>query len=96
MTETTPRGQDFEASLKDATQTVEQFEDDRKGFVSRLQHFLHSNPSMVPFIVLVLSTIGLGLYIDWEPISVRMGWARLEDVSRFHMGGLNTKSPSTS
>jgi fructose transport system permease protein len=92
MTETTPRGQDFEASLKDATQTVAQFEDDRKGFVSRLQHFLHSNPSMVPFIVLVLSTIGLGLYIDWEPISVRMGWARLEDVSN---GSFRFFSPFT-
>ncbi len=81
MTETTSRGQEFESSLKDAKQEVAQFDDHHKGFLSKLQHFLHTNPSMVPLIVLVLSTLGLGVYIDWEPITVRMGWARLEDVS---------------
>jgi fructose transport system permease protein len=81
MSETTPRGQDYEQVLTGASQTVAQFDDHKKGFVSRLQHFLHSNPSMVPLIVLVLSTLGLGLYIDWEPIKVTTGMARLEDVS---------------
>ncbi|MBS0124975.1 ABC transporter permease [Thetidibacter halocola] len=81
MSETTPRGQEYEQVLSGASQTVAQFDDHKKGFVSRLQHFLHSNPSMVPLIVLVISTLGLGLYIDWEPIKVMTGMARLEDVN---------------
>ena len=81
MSETSPRGQDYESVLSGANQTVAQFEDNRRGFLPRLQHFLHSNPAMVPLIVLVLSTLGLGVYIDWEPIMVRLGFARLEDVS---------------
>ena len=80
MTETSPRGQDFESVLSGANQSVAQFAD-RKGFVARLQHFLHSNPSMVPLIVLVMSVLGLGVYNDWEAIQVSLGMARLEDVS---------------
>ncbi|MDA7424842.1 ABC transporter permease [Thalassococcus lentus] len=81
MSESGSKGQDYEASLAAADSKVAEFDDEQRGFVHRLQHFLHSNPSMVPLIVLVLSTIGFGLWIDWEPIQVRMGWAALEDVS---------------
>ena len=73
------------ASYEDAINANEQvaeFQDEKhKSFIGRLQHVLHQNPSLVPLIVLVLSTIGLGVYIDWEPIMVRLGFARLEDVS---------------
>jgi fructose transport system permease protein len=73
------------ASYEDAINADEQvaeFHDERrKSLVSRFQHLLHQNPSLVPLIVLVLSIIGLGIYIDWEPIMVRLGFARLEDVS---------------
>ena len=44
--------QDFEKVLGDSAKTVAHFEERRTG-LQRLQHFLHSNPAMVPLIVLV-------------------------------------------
>ena len=70
----------FEAAAA-RDEAVAEFDHQRRGFVHRLQHLLHTNPSLVPLIVLVLSTVGLGVYIDWEPIQVSLGLARLEDVS---------------
>jgi len=81
MSDTAAKGQEFESALHDASDSVAEFEDHRKGFVPWFQHVLHNNPSLVPLIVLVLSTIGLGIYIDWEPIMVRLGFATLEEVS---------------
>ncbi len=80
MSDTAPRGQDFESQLTEADASVAEFEE-RRGFLKRLQHQLHANPSLVPFVVLVVSIIGIGTYIDWEAIKVAMGWARLEEVS---------------
>ncbi len=81
MTETASKGQDFESSLSDASTTVAEFDAHGRGFLNRLQHILHAHPSIVPLIVLVMSVIGLGIWIDWEPIQVSLGFARLEDVS---------------
>ena len=71
-TETPPPG---------AAQAFAEFDDPRAGPVRRLQHFLHSNPSMVPLIVLALSVICFGLYIDREPFMLALGLARSEEVS---------------
>ena len=57
-----PSGKDdFESILKDSDTQVASFEREQHGFVARLQHFLHGNPTMVPVIVLVLSIIAFGL-----------------------------------
>ncbi|MEL6169835.1 MAG: ABC transporter permease [Pseudomonadota bacterium] len=80
MSETAPRGQEFESQLNAADETVAEFEE-KRSLMRRFQHLLHGNPSLVPLIVLVFSVVGMGLYIDWEAIQVALGWARLEDVS---------------
>ena len=57
-----PSGKDdFESVLKDSDTKVASFERETHGFVDRLQHFLHGNPTMVPVIVLVISVIAFGL-----------------------------------
>ncbi len=81
MSETTPKGQDFESALEQASQSAAEFDGHRSGFIPSLQHLLHTNPSLVPLIVLVLSTLSLGVYIDWGAISVGLGIAPPEDVS---------------
>ena len=80
MADTGSKEQAFEATLDSASETLAEFTE-RRSLLHRLQHLLHANPSLVPFVVLVLSIVGVGLYIDWEAIKVAMGWARLEDVS---------------
>ncbi|MEM9629073.1 MAG: ABC transporter permease [Pseudomonadota bacterium] len=57
-----PSGKDdFESVLKDSDTQVASFERETHGFVDRLQHFLHGNPTMVPVIVLVISVIAFGV-----------------------------------
>jgi fructose transport system permease protein len=80
MSDTAPSGQEFESQLSTADEQVAEFEEKRT-LMRRLQHLLHANPSLVPFVVLIVSIVGIGTYIDWEAIQVAMGWARLEDVS---------------
>jgi fructose transport system permease protein len=46
------QSQDFEKALAGSATTVAQFEE-RRTALQRLQHFLHSNPAMVPLIVLI-------------------------------------------
>lgn len=55
------QAQEFESVTQDADQTVVQFED-RKSPLARLQHLLHSNPAMVPLIVLVALIAFFGLF----------------------------------
>ncbi|WP_305967935.1 MULTISPECIES: ABC transporter permease [unclassified Mameliella] len=62
MSESASKGQDYESSLSEATQSVAEFEK-REGFVYNLQHRLHTNPALVPLIVLVLSIIVFGLLL---------------------------------
>jgi len=59
MSETASKGQDYESSLTQAETSVVDFEDEHRGFLSKLQHVLHENPAMVPLIVLVMS---LGIF----------------------------------
>ncbi|MBV6657336.1 MAG: ABC transporter permease [Devosiaceae bacterium] len=53
----------FEAATKGADTRVAEFDTDKKGFGSRLQHLLHQVPSLVPLTVLVASIIIFGLLI---------------------------------
>ena len=57
------KGQEFESSLGEATQSVVEFDDPRTGLVHRIQHTLHMNPSLVPLIVLILSIAIFGLLL---------------------------------
>ncbi|MEO1701986.1 MAG: ABC transporter permease [Pseudomonadota bacterium] len=60
----TPRPvKDYEKALEGATETVAEFEDNRRGLIGRLQNLLHVNPAMVPLIVLVTSIIIFGMLI---------------------------------
>lgn len=54
---------DYESSLRDSSTEVASFERDRKTLVDRAQHALHSNPALVPLIVLVLSLVLFGLLL---------------------------------
>lgn len=45
------------------TDSVASFEHNRTGFISKLQHALHLNPSLVPLIVLLLSIVVFGLLL---------------------------------
>lgn len=53
------RADNFEAAIA-KTSSVATFEREDRGLVYRVQHFLHSNPTMVPIIVLVLSLVVFG------------------------------------
>jgi fructose transport system permease protein len=52
--------QEFEKVLGGASTQVAQFEEHHSG-IKRLQHFLHSNPAMVPLIVLIALVIFFGI-----------------------------------
>jgi fructose transport system permease protein len=62
MSDTTSnrKKQDFEHVLDGSDTNVAAFEPERRGFVGSIQHFLHSAPTMVPVIVLVLSVTVFG------------------------------------
>ncbi len=49
--------QDFERSLASSDKTLASFEEGRKTFLQRLQHFLHGNPTAIPAIVLLLGVL---------------------------------------
>ncbi len=51
--------QDFESAVQDADTSVVDF-DHRRGFLSRLQHALHTTPSLVPLVVLIGALILFG------------------------------------
>jgi len=55
------RPQDFETAATSAPEAVAAFDDD--GGLRRIQHILHTNPSLVPLIVLVASVIGFAILI---------------------------------
>ena len=58
-----PAPQEFEKVLAGAAVTVAQFEERRLTFVQRLQRFLHSYPTTVPFVVLLLGLL-LGIAVN--------------------------------
>lgn len=57
---TTP-SQDFEKVLDGSDTKAAEFEVTRHGPIDRIQHILHSNPTLVPVIVLIVSVIAFGL-----------------------------------
>jgi fructose transport system permease protein len=63
MSDAASKGQDYESALAEASKTVAEFDDHRKGFVHKLQHALHINPSLVPLIVLVMSIVVFGILL---------------------------------
>ncbi len=62
MGEEKPTGssQNFEQALDKSDKSVASFDTQHKTITDRLQHFLHSYPTMVPVIVLVFSVIAFG------------------------------------
>ena len=56
----TQPSQEFEKVLKDSATEVASFERHDKSLLERIQHALHSNPALVPLIVLVLSVVIFG------------------------------------
>jgi len=62
MAETTQDKENFEAAAS-RVEAVASFEEPGKGFVGRLQHILHVNPSFVPLIVLVTSIVIFGVLL---------------------------------
>ncbi len=60
--ETTGRD-DYEKAITGSPEQVAEFEDHNKGLVGRLQHILHTNPSLVPLIVLIGAIIVFGLLL---------------------------------
>ena len=52
-----PTPQEFEKVLTAASTTQASFDEDRLSFAKRLQRFLHSYPTTVPFVVLVLGLL---------------------------------------
>ncbi|MBU1175111.1 MAG: ABC transporter permease [Alphaproteobacteria bacterium] len=56
-------GQDFEQSLAGSDTAVAAFDSERRGLMSRLQHFLHSSPAMVPLFVLLVATATFSIVV---------------------------------
>ncbi len=54
---------DFEAAAADASRDVASFEQHEKGLVGKLHDLLHSTPSMVPLIVLIVAIAIFGLLL---------------------------------
>ena len=67
MSEASPAGrpaqQEFEKVLTGATTTVASFDEEKLTLLQRLQRFLHSYPTTVPFVVLVLGLL-LGVAVN--------------------------------
>ena len=62
MTQDSPPGPGgFEAALASADRSVARFDAPKRSPLGHLQHFLHSNPTMVPVIVLALSVAVFGM-----------------------------------
>lgn len=55
--------QDFEKTLNDSDRSVAEFEVSQKTLLEKIQHVLHSNPTLVPIFILLISVIGFGLVV---------------------------------
>src|SRR5581483_10213590 len=56
-----PQAAEYEKRLAEADTRVASFDEHEKSAVKRIQHFLHSSPSAVPLLVLVLSIAIFGV-----------------------------------
>ena len=54
-------GQEFEKPLTQSDMQVAKFDTKRRGLLDRVQHVLHSNPTLVPIIVLFIAVSGFAL-----------------------------------
>ena len=52
--------QDFERVLTESAVEVAQFDEPKRTPLQNLQHFLHSNPTVVPVVVLIISVLAFG------------------------------------
>jgi fructose transport system permease protein len=71
----TQPSQEFEKVLKDSATQVASFERHDKSLLERIQHVLHSNPALVPLIVLVLSLAIFGAVLGskfFSPFSLSL------------------------
>lgn len=57
------QSQEFEAALSEGDKAVANFSSEKRTFFEQAQHFLHSSPSAVPLIVLVVALIVFGVLI---------------------------------
>ena len=62
MSDSASKGQDFEVSLSKADQQVAQFAQ-KESMGRKIQHALHTNPALVPLIVLILSIAVFGFLL---------------------------------
>jgi fructose transport system permease protein len=60
MAETASKGQDYESSLSQASQSVAEFDERRTGLIYQFQNILHQNPAFVPLIVLIAAVLVFG------------------------------------
>ncbi len=63
MARTSEDDDDFEAAAKDGPEQIAQFQPRQRSFVETAQHFLHTNPSLVPLVVLVAAIIVFGILL---------------------------------
>jgi fructose transport system permease protein len=71
----TQPSQEFEKVLKDSATQVASFERHDKSLLERIQHVLHSNPALVPLIVLILSVAIFGAVLGskfFSPFSLSL------------------------
>ena len=61
-TDTTGRD-DYEKAIVGSPETVAEFEEHDRGLLGKVQHLLHTNPSMVPLIVLVAAIVVFGILL---------------------------------
>ncbi len=69
------RGEDFETALAGGQTEVASFDHERHTLLERVQHALHSNPALVPLIVLIVSIAGFGLILGdrfFSPFSMTL------------------------
>lgn len=69
------KSQDFEKGLKGSATEVASFERHHKSPLERVQHALHSNPALVPLIVLVISLLIFGAILGgrfFSPFSLTL------------------------
>ncbi|MDJ0857850.1 MAG: ABC transporter permease [Dinoroseobacter sp.] len=62
MSKANTNPEDFEAAAS-RSEAVAEFDDHNTGFVGKLQHLLHVNPSLVPLIVLLAAIVIFGLLL---------------------------------
>lgn len=68
-------GQDYEQALAGSATEVASFERERHTALERVQHILHSNPALVPLIVLLVSIAAFGLILGsrfFSPFSMTL------------------------